>query len=306
MNEYILSICIPTYNRCEKLKITLNNLIKQIRSSGGGVQLVVSNNASTDGTADYLGSILPVSNIVINNNTRNLGYGGNVRYLFNSVRGEYFQILSDDDIYDENMIEKELDAIKNHKDVAYFYVPSKGSKKSTGKMTSYDFFCEYTMGPSLCGSNIFKKELCHEAKSDAWFHCELLFDMNPNYIYVMDDFIKNEMAMADPNYWYNKPKVVADYDTEIIYIIKHSNLEEKNKILLYNYYKKFLYMEIYNFAKCEEWHELSSKFAKRLKDVSSLSDEKDLLLGKKNIYCYCLPKIVKSKTMRVAERLKNI
>ena len=35
-NKIILSICIPTYNRVDKLRRTVSNLVTQIRMSAGG------------------------------------------------------------------------------------------------------------------------------------------------------------------------------------------------------------------------------------------------------------------------------
>lgn len=53
-----LSICIPTYNRLKYLKELLPGLIAQIDAAQeGAVELVVSDNVSTDGTADYLKAI---------------------------------------------------------------------------------------------------------------------------------------------------------------------------------------------------------------------------------------------------------
>ena len=46
----LLSICIPTYNRAELLRSALLSLVPQVKESGGEVELVVSDNCSTDDT----------------------------------------------------------------------------------------------------------------------------------------------------------------------------------------------------------------------------------------------------------------
>lgn len=48
--EVLLSICIPTYNRCEYLKKTIESIIVQDEFKSGQVEIVISDNASTDNT----------------------------------------------------------------------------------------------------------------------------------------------------------------------------------------------------------------------------------------------------------------
>lgn len=48
--KYLLSICIPTYNRCEYLKKSLESIIKQQPFIKGKIEVVISDNASTDNT----------------------------------------------------------------------------------------------------------------------------------------------------------------------------------------------------------------------------------------------------------------
>ena len=49
----LLSICIPTYNRCSYLKKTLESIVSQkIFETTDLVEIVISDNCSSDGTAD--------------------------------------------------------------------------------------------------------------------------------------------------------------------------------------------------------------------------------------------------------------
>ncbi|RZK38834.1 MAG: glycosyltransferase, partial [Hymenobacter sp.] len=50
MNEFLLSIAIPTYNRADLLSKTLESVYQQISSVADRVEVIVSNNASTDHT----------------------------------------------------------------------------------------------------------------------------------------------------------------------------------------------------------------------------------------------------------------
>lgn len=54
MNNIVLSICIPTYNRINRLRNTLDGLLK---CRDKRFNVVISDNNSTDGTKDYLDSL---------------------------------------------------------------------------------------------------------------------------------------------------------------------------------------------------------------------------------------------------------
>ena len=46
----LVSICIPTYNRVEQLKITMESIMAQPEFREGKVEIVISDNASDDDT----------------------------------------------------------------------------------------------------------------------------------------------------------------------------------------------------------------------------------------------------------------
>lgn len=54
MSQYLISICIPTYNRAPYLKKCLDSLVCQPEFQQGLVEIVISDNASTDGTAELV------------------------------------------------------------------------------------------------------------------------------------------------------------------------------------------------------------------------------------------------------------
>lgn len=57
-NVVILSICIPTRNRLSSLKNSINSIIEQeFFKKNDFVELVISDNCSTDGTSDYLNQL---------------------------------------------------------------------------------------------------------------------------------------------------------------------------------------------------------------------------------------------------------
>lgn len=103
----LLSICIPTYNRAAYLRECLTSL--QIDGSWDQIEVIVSDNASTDQTLSVLEDfrdVLPLRWIV---QPRNLGADRNFDAVVAEARGEYCWLLGDDDV----VIKKSLDAIKH-------------------------------------------------------------------------------------------------------------------------------------------------------------------------------------------------
>jgi glycosyltransferase involved in cell wall biosynthesis len=108
-----LSICIPTYNRLAELKANLALLIPQVAAQPTGtVEIVIVNNASTDGTAEFIDA-LPGQHAFVRafHNPTNLGFDGNTAKCIEYAAGEYTALLSDDDRYLEGQVAAILDVV---------------------------------------------------------------------------------------------------------------------------------------------------------------------------------------------------
>jgi len=68
----LVSICIPTYNRAECLKITIESIICQPEFKSGKVEIVVSDNASTDSTEEVCRQYSVYDNFFYNRNPENV------------------------------------------------------------------------------------------------------------------------------------------------------------------------------------------------------------------------------------------
>lgn len=92
-----LTICIPTYNRINSLKECLVNLEKQKFTKN--VQVIISDNASTDGTQAFVKKYISSAPFRISylRNTKNLGFDQNVLNLYQAATTDYVWFLSDDD-----------------------------------------------------------------------------------------------------------------------------------------------------------------------------------------------------------------
>jgi len=100
-SDLILSVLIPTYNRVKFLETTVSLFISQIISDGlvGQVEIVIGNDASSDGTRDYLNQLQSSHPFIkVINHPKNLGVSGNIEALIAIARGEYIWGMGEDDL----------------------------------------------------------------------------------------------------------------------------------------------------------------------------------------------------------------
>lgn len=90
-----VSVAIPTFNRLELLKRAVESAQSQ---SYEDLEIIISDNASTDGTQEYL-QALTDPRIKVLLNAENLGMVANWGRALNSATGTYFLLLSDDDAF---------------------------------------------------------------------------------------------------------------------------------------------------------------------------------------------------------------
>lgn len=104
----LLSIAIPTYNRAPFLAELLEVLMPQLRHEPRA-ELLVSDNASTDGTAELIGQFeergLPLRHL---RNPENIGSDANFLQCLHRARGKYVWVLGDDDLLTPRAVEQLL------------------------------------------------------------------------------------------------------------------------------------------------------------------------------------------------------
>jgi glycosyltransferase involved in cell wall biosynthesis len=102
MAEPLVSVGVPTYNRVAKLARAAESVLAQTHRE---VELVISDNASSDGT-DSLGRQLCERDQRVRylRSEVNRGPTANFNALFGELRGEYVMLLSDDDWLDEDYV----------------------------------------------------------------------------------------------------------------------------------------------------------------------------------------------------------
>ena len=126
----ILTISIPTYNRVRELEDLLEEILLQVREAPAGtVDVLVSDNASTDGTKAMVGSMTDkfakcsVELKYVCNET-NIGFSRNVINAVGNADGEYVLIMGDDDSFEPHAISFLLNAINRYSDADLFFLNS--------------------------------------------------------------------------------------------------------------------------------------------------------------------------------------
>jgi glycosyltransferase involved in cell wall biosynthesis len=104
-----LSIGLPVYNGDKYLSGSLESLLGQTYAE---FELIISDNASTDGTAEicrhYAGQD---SRIRYVRQGRNIGCAPNHNFVLTEARGELFKSASHDDLYANDLIERCIEAL---------------------------------------------------------------------------------------------------------------------------------------------------------------------------------------------------
>ena len=100
-NIPVVSISIPTYNRASILDNTLQSLFSQVDTFNlsDKVEVVISDNASDDNTADIINKYVRTNKyrIIHNRNEKNLGVIKNILKLVELSNGKYWMFYGDDD-----------------------------------------------------------------------------------------------------------------------------------------------------------------------------------------------------------------
>lgn len=116
INCPLVTIAIPTYNRADGyLAEALESALAQTYAP---LEILVSDNCSTDGTADLVRSYDDPRIRYVHHET-NLGAFGNFEYCVEAARGDFFLMLHDDDRVDPDMVETCMQAVDGAAGVGY-------------------------------------------------------------------------------------------------------------------------------------------------------------------------------------------
>ncbi len=115
-DEPLVSIAVPTYNRRDTLERTLASALGQTHRN---LEVVISDNASTDGTEDLCRAVAAADpRVRYLRQPENRGPTENFNTLFGAVRGPFTMMLADDDWVDADYVARCLAVLRERDDHA--------------------------------------------------------------------------------------------------------------------------------------------------------------------------------------------
>jgi abequosyltransferase len=124
-NSTLLSIVIPTWNRCEILKLGLSRLLPQLLPFSDFVELVISDNCSNDETRSVIDDLLKnfkQLKFKYNRNSENLGFFGNFKVCRALAQGRYIWVLSDDDFISEGVFRQLFETLRSELGISSIFL----------------------------------------------------------------------------------------------------------------------------------------------------------------------------------------
>ena len=184
-----LTVGIPTWNGESTIKTTIRSVLRCIPDNARDrVEIIVSDNASTDGTAAMVKPCVSKSapTVTYHVNQTNLGFDRNVDKVMRLARGKFVWLLSDDDELAPGAIEKVISVVSKYPQVAavfvnFHHIVSIRTDKDRLCRNGEEFFHVSHFKSGLVSSNIFSTEVwCGQNLSryfgSRWIHLAYLVE----------------------------------------------------------------------------------------------------------------------------------
>ena len=187
----LLSIAIPTWNRAKKLEIALERILPTLGNYGSQVQLVISDNASTDNTQAIISRLVEkyqTAQIVSFKQNENIGFYGNFKKCFSLGTGKFFWLLSDDDFIFDGLIETVIEILTTYHTIGAIFLSDwtddgNLKEKHTYNLVNHDDFFKFgNIRHTLISSVIY----AHNVKGDD----EIFSDIKNNSLIGYPVFLK--------------------------------------------------------------------------------------------------------------------
>ncbi len=273
-----VSICIPTYNRKEFLKETLDSIAQQ---SFKNYEIVIVDDGSTDGTKEMIDSLgMPINYYW----QENAGDATARNKLIDLAKGQYLAFIDSDDLFLPDSIENMINVIKaNDADViaygSYYRINADGNIYGKSKRILHSgFITKYlfeTIMVHSCGVMIPAKLLLNKKFNTSMRVCsdyDRWLDLSTKYPFI---------ATARPTFKRRR------HSTNL------SKTTYANSLTQYQVLKKFYYEKGgKEFIPDKVARKVLSKELRRLGRLAILEDRPrhGCKLLKKSFYIYCNPK----------------
>lgn len=120
----LLSILCPTFNRKRLIDRFLIHHVEGFSGLAGGVELLISDNGSNDGSRDVIRAHAAQNPFIrVVEHPENLGAYGNVLYCYRQARGEFAAYLGDDDLLIPDAVSRAVGYLQKHTDCVMWQAP---------------------------------------------------------------------------------------------------------------------------------------------------------------------------------------
>ncbi len=123
MNSPLVSFCIPTFNRSRYLDSLLGMLAQQLSDFPYSFEVFISDNASTDETAEVVARHQGALPLRYTRQSSNRGGAGNWQYLMSQASGTYLIYLADDDAILGKQVARTVATMQANPDIGIVYAP---------------------------------------------------------------------------------------------------------------------------------------------------------------------------------------
>ncbi|MBK7972232.1 MAG: glycosyltransferase family 2 protein [Deltaproteobacteria bacterium] len=118
MSPPLLSICIPTFSRAQRLGVMLDALCPQVVAVGDQVELCISDNASPDETSQVISSAAETCPIRRHRQPENVGVIRNIAHLaWEMARGDWVWMLGDDDLLRPGALGRVVETLRDNQNL---------------------------------------------------------------------------------------------------------------------------------------------------------------------------------------------
>lgn len=145
----VVCVCIPTYNAEKTIAATMRSVLGQTYQN---ILVYVVDNNSSDGTVSIVESF-PDERITLFRNTVNVGGEGNFNRCIALAKGKYTAIYHADDIYEVQMVEKQVSFLENNTEAGAVFTEARlineksqfiGKIHAPGTLSSPDHLYDFT------------------------------------------------------------------------------------------------------------------------------------------------------------------
>lgn len=107
----LVSIGLPVFNGLPEVEAAVQSLLEQDYPN---LEIIIADNASTDGTWDYLARFASDPRITLIRNETNVGAAGNFKVVLHHAKGKYFKWAAHDDLWSLKCISTLVRELEQH------------------------------------------------------------------------------------------------------------------------------------------------------------------------------------------------